>query len=443
MTGTGRWTRQETDLALRLLGQGFPAREISRMTGRTETAVRLKLLALGYSSSQRDRDDDEETGIDSELRDVPLEDFPESEAGEGDLQLLAARKLEVEELRRSERMRVNDAKDQILEQRIVEAFTEQLRDFQPALSILPPPPAAAPGTALTGVLVVSDAHIGQVVDPDEIEHLGGYNPAVAMARIRLLEEKAIAILRGKPSLERLLVLFGGDIVHGNLGHSLEEEVSPIAAQVDLALNVFFQFLTGLAQVVPQIEVHGVVGNHGRWPGSRKMPSSVRYSNLDGIFYGSLASALRFSKIPNISFEERLSSRRLIEVGGTTIQLQHGDEVRGGGFCTGGMNREVTNSSLRNLQVGRRAPTYFVMGDKHSSASLPYGRGAFIVNGSFVGADPFGLNFVPSPPSQTLFFLHPEEGKTETHEIRLDAARVANPLPYELKPSLQKLIEKFL
>lgn len=444
MSGSGRWTSQETDLALRLLGQGFPAREISRMTGRTETAVRLKLLALGYSSSQRDLGDGEEPGTEGELRDVPLGDFPQPGAAGGDLQLLAARKLEVEELRRSERMRVNGAKDQILEQRIVEAFTEQLRDFRPPASISPPPPPPAdPGTSLTGVLVVSDAHIGQVVDPDEIEHLGGYNPAVALARIRLLEERAAGILRGKPALERLLVLFGGDIVHGNLGHSLEEEVSPIAAQVDLALNVFFQFLTGLALVVPQIEVHGVVGNHGRWPGSRKMPSSVRYSNLDGIFYGSLASALRFSKIPNISFEERLSSRRLIEVGGTTIQLQHGDEVRGGGFCSGGMNREVTNSALRNQQVGRRAPTYFVMGDKHSSASLPYGRGAFIVNGSFVGADPFGLNFVPSPPSQTLFFLHPEEGKTETHEIRLDAARVANPLPYALKPSLHKLIEKYL
>jgi hypothetical protein len=442
MSGSGRWTSQETDLALRLLGQGFPAREISRMTGRTETAVRLKLLALGYSSSQRDPGA-EELEADCGLRDIALEDLEQLREAPDDLRLLAARKLEVEELRRSERMRVSGAKEQILEQRIVDAFTEQMRDFRPPASVAPPPPPADPGESLTAVLVVSDAHIGQIVDPDEVEGLGGYNPAVALARIRLLEERTVGILRSKPSLERLLVLFGGDIVHGNLGHSLEEEVSPIAAQVDLALNVFFQFLVGLSQVVPQVEVHGVVGNHGRWPGSRKMPSSVRYSNLDGIFYGALASALRFSKIPSISFEERLSSRRLIEVGETTIQLQHGDEVRGGGFCTGGMNREVTNSSLRNLQVGRRAPTYFVMGDKHSSASLPYGRGAFIVNGSFVGADPFGLNFVPSPPSQTLFFLHPEEGKTETHEIRLDAARVANPLPYELKPSLLKLIEKFL
>jgi hypothetical protein len=237
MNATGRWSEQEKDLALRLLAQGFPAREISRMTGRTETAVRLKLLALGYSSSRRDPGADADLEIDSELRDIPLEGFSaEPEGCEDDVQLLAARKLEVDELRRSERMRVNDAKDQILEQRIVEAFTEQLRNFQPAISILPPPPtAASSGTALTGVLVVSDAHIGQVVDPDEIEGLGSYNPAVAMARIRLLEEKATAILRGKPSLERLLVLFGGDIVHGNLGHSLEEEVSPIAAQVDLAL----------------------------------------------------------------------------------------------------------------------------------------------------------------------------------------------------------------
>jgi hypothetical protein len=62
-----------------------------------------------------------------------------------------------------------------------------------------------------------------------------------------------------------------------------------------------------------------------------------------------------------------------------------------------------------------------------------------VNGSFVGPDNFGLNFVAAPPSQTLFFLHPQLGKTETHEIRLDFARLSLPLPYPLKPSLEELV----
>lgn len=160
MIGSGRWTSQETDLALRLLGQGFPAREISRMTGRTETAVRLKLLALGYSSSQRDPGA-EEPEADCGLRDIPLEDLEQLREAPDELRLLAARKLEVEELRRSERMRVSGAKEQILEQRIVDAFTEQMRDFRPPASVAPPPPPADPGESLTAVLVVSDAHISR------------------------------------------------------------------------------------------------------------------------------------------------------------------------------------------------------------------------------------------------------------------------------------------
>lgn len=438
------WTQAEIDKTLALYEQGYPCKEIAQMLARTENSVRYKLLNLGYSTRQ----------VIPEEASLPMEVFSERLAKEEEMipsvlnlgledpvELRARRELEIGERRREEREQVQQAKQAILEERIIEEFRKTLCDLPRHFSYSEPP-IQKPSTtvSLTAVLVVSDVHVGQVIDPRETEGLGNYNPAVTLARIRHLELETIRILRDRP-VAKLLILFGGDILHGHLGHTFEDDLTlPIALQADLALNFFFPFLLGISKVVPSIEIHGVAGNHGRWPGMRKMPSDRRWSNLDSIFYGSVAALCRHSGMEGVHFDERISSRRQIDAGGFRIQLLHGDEVRGGTFCTGGMNREVHNSSLRSVQAGQRPADYYVMGDKHFSASVPYGTGAFVVNGSFVGVDGFGMNFLPAPPSQTLFFLHPGEGKTETHEIRLSSATLPAPLPYNLKPNLLEVVQ---
>jgi hypothetical protein len=436
-----RWTSEDVERILGLYERGYPSREIAEMLGRTEASVRYKILSLGFSTRRLVCD----SAVQSAPPPVPGPEPTVARASDPTEEtiLRARRELELGERRKEEREKVEDAKREILEERIVDEFRRTLCDLPRGFAFSPPPQSTNAATPLTAVLVVSDAHIGQVIDPDETEGLGNYNPAISLARIRHLELEASRILRER-SVEKLLLLFGGDILHGQLGHTLEDDLTvPIALQSDLALNLFFPFVWGLSKVVPRIEIHGVAGNHGRWPGMRRMPTDRRWSNLDSILYGSLSALCLHSGLSNVAFDERISSRRQIDTGKFRLQLLHGDEVRGGNFCSGGMNREVHNSTLRNVQAGREAIDYYIMGDKHFSASVPYGTGAFIVNGSFVGVDGFGMNFLPAPPAQTLFFLHPQHGKTETHEIRLSPARLSSPPPYNLKPSLEALVRKYL
>ncbi len=432
------WSPEEIDKALRLYESGYPWGEIAAIVGRTELSVRLKFLSLGYSTRKLcpktavpNRPTLEALRPAPNVEELDDEDYYEERA---------RKELEVGAHRRGERQKVEEAKKAILEDRIVEEFRRHFCAAPPLAAIPAPPPAPSKDRApLTAVLVVSDAHIGQVVDPLELEGIGNYNPAISLARVRHLEIEAARILRERP-VEKLLLLFGGDILHGHLGHTLEDDLTvPIVLQMDFALNIFYPFVYGLSRVVPHLEIHGVAGNHGRWPGMRKMPTDRRWSNLDTILYRALAAICCHSNLGNVTFDERISSRRQIDAGKFRLELLHGDEVRGGAFCTTGMNREVANATLRNVQAGRKTADYFVIGDKHFSASVPFGSGAFIVNGSFVGADGFGMNFLPSPPSQTLFFLHPRLGKTETHEIRLSQAELPEPLPYVLKPNLAELV----
>lgn len=440
------WTEREITRALELYQEGLPCVEIARMIGRSETALRLKLLALGFSSRRVVLDKVPTTSsppTSPAAVDIKDKHLP-SESEDATYQERARREIEVGERRRADRERVNEAKQHLLEERILDEFRHHLCDLPRHWLPVVPPPACPPlRESLTAVMVISDVHCGQVVSPAEIDGFGNYNPAVMLERLRHLEIESSRILQGR-AVDKLLLLFAGDIVHGNLGHSLEDDLTvPIAAQVDLAVHAFFAFLRGIAAVVPRIEVYGVAGNHGRWPGMRKMPTDRRWSNLDTVFFNALSALGQHAGLEHISFDDSIAARRVIEVGNHRLQLMHGDQVRGGTFCATGMTREVNNATLRHVQAGRRPIDYFIMGDKHQPTALPFGTGAFVVNGSFVGADNFGLNFLPTPPSQTLFFLHPGRGKTETHEIRLDVAKKAKPCPYALKPSLNELIHEYL
>jgi hypothetical protein len=435
-----RWSDEDTAKALRLYEAGYPPLDIAQMLGRTESSVRLKLLGLGYSSRRIVRaDSDPSSNRQSELYDAAPHAIIESE--EAEIGFLARIDLDKRNRRKEEREKLDEAKSEIIADRIVQILAAELSTFPRQIFIAPPAPPSKDREPQDAVLVVSDMHSGQVVDPAELDGLSSYNPAIMASRLKHLELETCRILADR-NLTSLQILFGGDMAHGHLGHSLEDDLTvPISTQVDLAVSLLFPFIASLAQVATKVHITGVAGNHGRWPGMRKMPSDRRWSNLDTIIYQSLATVCAHAGISNVSWDDRISSRRVVEVGKYLIQLMHGDEIRGGSFCTSGMGREVTNSTLRNLHAGRRPIDYFVMGDKHTPATLPYGKGNFITNGSFVGVDGFGMNFLPAPPSQTLFFLG-ARGRSESHEIRLDADPLPSPFAYELKPTLNSLIASY-
>jgi transposase-like protein len=435
-----RWTPEACSRLMDLYFAGYSAKQIAAMMGRTEHAVRLRLLGSGYSSRKV-----KIHGQPAPETVVEPEPLPAMKVETPDEQYYEARaraEMEAQEARRDERSKIEEAKRQLLEDRIAEDFRTHLCDLpRSPIRVVAPAPPEPRTDPMTAVLVVSDAHIGQIVCPQETGHFGFYNPWVTLARVRHLELEVASIVSERP-VEKLLVLFAGDIIHGRLGHSLEEDSVPISQQVDLAMHIFFHFLTGLSAHACRIEVHGVCGNHGRFPAQRKMPTERRFSNLDTIFFNSLSALCQHSGLENLQFAESIAPRAVIDVGAHRLQLQHGDQVRGGIFAAMGMSKEVTHSTLRHAQNGRKAVDYYICGDKHTPTSLSFGKSSWIVNGSFVGPDNFGLNFAAAPPSQTLFFLHPVRGKCETHEIRLDFAPLSMPMPYPLKPSLEELVSGY-
>lgn len=435
-----RWTESELKKLLKLHGEGYGAAEIARfLEDRSEMAVRIKLLDLGFSSRRRTGVDEMAPSFSGGERKAPANDSGD------ELRTRAEIAIDRDIQRRIEREQLNLEKQQILEDRILELFERRLQQIGSPIIQAPafvPAPASTTRPQIP-VAIVSDWHMGQIVDPHEIDGVGNYNPALAAARLRLYETELIRIAESVKAND-LVLLLCGDLLHGQLGHEAEDNLTlPIADQFELALCILGSFLTSLLGKFSRIQVSGVVGNHGRWPKTKKMPSLRRYSNLDSLVYRALTATFRAANEKRICFDSRISSRRIVEVGGRRIQMQHGDEIRGGAFCSTGAGREIFHGSMRANTQGESPPDLLVCGDKHQSISLPYGKTTMIVNGSFVGVDAYSMRFAPSPPSQTILMLDSENAHLSTHVIRLENAHISLASDYPLPSSSTHLLTPYI
>lgn len=431
------WTEDEFARALQLHLAGWSMAEIAHAVGRSEAGTRFKFISKGYSSRKVGVDEagTSSSPIPPQNFDVQADDLVRAEAQK----LLAER-----ERRQGLRRERQEAIEDVLEDRLIATFREALDQCDLSTTITPPAPMATDEKPGTAVLLLGDLHIGKVVNSAEIENRAAYNPAVSVARLALLEREVIHHLRSGPAVDELVVLLMGDIIEGASDHHAErEETLLLSKQFALAASLLSQLVGHLASVVPKVRVYGVVGNHGRWPGQRRMPTVGRESNFDRLVYSSIELITAAAEISNVEFDLRDSSRQLIDVKGMLVQLAHGDELRGGDYCTTGIKREVFSSVLRHAPSGR-IPDLWVIGDKHVPVTFPVGTGHFITNGSLVGEDVFGQRFTPASPSQTLFWVcSRRRQKTLQADIRLDHAQLPDPLPYALSAELRNLVHTFI
>ncbi len=178
-----------------------------------------------------------------------------------------------------------------------------------------------------------------------------------------------------------------------------------------------------------------------------MPTVARFSNFDYMVYASLQHSLDYLTPGAVDFELNSAPRQIVSIKGSQLLAAHGDHLRGGDKQMAipllAIGREVAMTTQRQALTQEAPIDYFVVGDKHKSASLPLPRGAYLMNGSFVGADEFSsFNFPPSEPAQLLFWLHPIAKKTWQYEVKLQFAPRLEQIPYDLPPRLHDLLEQY-
>mgnify|MGYP001163841481 FL=1 len=270
-------------------------------------------------------------------------------------------------------------------------------------------------------LFLSDWHWGEVVDPEEINHLNEYNVEIAQKRAKkcFYEFDRIFFEESSKDWDGLVVLLGGDMVSGDIHEELAiTNEKPI---LDCILDCSKAISSGIEMLSNRIDniiVFGVVGNHGRSTKKPRFKQRV-VTNYDWMIYSLVER--HFQDNTSISFHIPKSSDCFYEIYDTKYLLTHGDQL-------GGKSTDPILGALASISAGDKKRRQrqeaegnpydvLVCGHWHQLGMLP----RRIINGNLKGVDEYsyGHAFIPERPQQASWVTELKKGITSTHILICD------------------------
>jgi hypothetical protein len=267
-------------------------------------------------------------------------------------------------------------------------------------------------SSATLVVMLSDTHFDEVVNPDEMEGLNAYNRTIAVLRLQRWAENVVKLARhylSGVSYDGVVLILGGDIFTGEIHEELTQTndapildsllfwSEQVAGAVDLLANEF-----GKCHVV------SVVGNHGRMTRKPRMKLRVK-TNFDWLIAKMVER--HFMSDKRVTFTVPESADAFIHIYEHGHLITHGDQVSGGGGIGGiypPIMRMRAKKHARYMATGKSFQTLW-LGHWHQYISTP----SMVVNGSLKGADEYSLimGFSHEPPQQALAVVTPEKNIT--------------------------------
>jgi len=299
-------------------------------------------------------------------------------------------------------------------------------DIISAITALPPPPKPkrqhlklntrqAPEEIAT---MISDCQIGQLVDVGESGGLGGYSTDIFLERLEFFkasQKKIFEIHTSNTPCPAHNLFFLGDIVDGTTifkGQQRQTDIHTVK-QVIVAVKSLAEYISWLAGLYPwQINVYGVIGNHGR-VGDRGVESPL--NNFDYLIYWMLDKWLEGHD--NVSVYPSESWYQIVERMGWAFLLVHGDDTRSwAGIPFYGLLRSAAN--YRRMFVdANQGYNYLLCGHHHREAEI---EDHIIMNSNWVGGSELSMKRMQAAgaPTQTMFGIHPDFGITWKRNIKL-------------------------
>lgn len=264
----------------------------------------------------------------------------------------------------------------------------------------------------TALIMLSDLHLDEVIDPAEVAGMNAYNREIALQRLQRAADGAIRLgteLMAGFDITNAVVIFGGDMVHGNLHDNAEWNETPsVIATVDYWADHLARFLDTIASAFGPTHVVSVVGNHGR----NTFKPRTRGRVIDSFDHHLTRLVQRhYRDDPRFSWNVPMSADAYVNVYDHRILVTHGDQARGGSGISGLFTPIALLDSRkrkRDASFGR-AYDHLMMGHWHQ-----YIRGnGFTVNGSLCGVNAYAYlgNFGYEPPAQAFGIITPEHGMT--------------------------------
>ena len=290
------------------------------------------------------------------------------------------------------------------------------------------PSRQGPNSRSVGLLQVSDAHVGEVVDPVEVNGVNSYNPDIFVRRVRRLFAASVEILprwTADCKFTGTIVAVNGDLVSGDIHDELRRTNALTA--MEQAYLCADELVAGLQHFRSLGPVWAIFtpGNHGR---TTEKTHAKRTSRLS---YDMLVGEMVRRHFAGSDVEVTLALGRDIEypIFAFNAFQSHGDALgTGGGKGFAGPVLPIARGG-RNVDLAAYAMDHrhHIKLTAHYHTSANPGRGHF-ANGSIVGFNEYAtaIRAVSEPPQQWLLNVHERWGVRERCEIKLEDAVVEKP-----------------
>ncbi len=339
------------------------------------------------------------------------------------------------------RLYIQSIKQSSTADRIVDAIYDSTSPLEKQSSIKYTKPSKKTKADTTQIAVapLTDTHIGEYVDYDQMVGLNAYSMELFNRRLFGWATTILNLIEFKRSsipIDELIVPMLGDMISGDIHDELvrTNEVN-VLEQMQQGAILIAQALLMFAPHFKEIRVPCVVGNHGRT--KHKPPMKDKYVDWDWMLYKWVAAYC--SHQPNIKFQIKKSFIDSFTVFDRNILIMHGDSISGGG------SENSITSAIKNLRsvvqyndsIGPEtalsldaAPDYAHLPNKFHSVMIGHfhrvdekdiGTGNLFICGCMKGGDEFAIQRlgVISQAQQILTYWHPTYGYIGKENIYLN------------------------
>lgn len=247
---------------------------------------------------------------------------------------------------------------------------------------------------MTIELLLSDIHYGKKTDK--------FNLKVCRDRMQNLTTTFIEEVKQKQksfNVERLIIALAGDIIESYTMHGLESAIScefGNSRQVQEAIeSLFYDVLYPVSQLGLKVDVPCVTGNHDR-SDLKKTYNMPGENHLSWIIYKMLESLTKAHKLDNLKFDIPKDSFTTLNIYGSNVLYEHGDELAG-------TKKDII---LKHMEKrGRQLNKQIHMSRfGHWHEYVCFNRGQAIINESVCGQDSYAkVKGFDSTAGQTISF----------------------------------------
>jgi hypothetical protein len=259
----------------------------------------------------------------------------------------------------------------------------------------------------TAILMLSDVHCEERVEPQTVNGENDYSLDVCQLRLAELEERFLDCLtheRNQADIRRVLIWLGGDFITGHIHPDCVEvaQLSPMNATRWIAERLR-GLIDNVAQHADEVVICTNAGNHGRSnEGKPRIATELEHS-WEQLMYFTLA---REERNKNVRWQIAEGHLGYVDLDGFLVRTTHGHSIRFAGGVYG--LALPASKAIARWDAGRKA-NLTIFGHYHSWGWL---RGArYVANGSVIGHSPYAERVAsPERPCQGMAII--DHGRNE-------------------------------